>query len=120
MFVGKGGHVKIYPAPEDAYTHGAWEILIDIEDEVNSWGVRHSLFDSCSCSGGVLLPSSLTKSNHSGIRQEHALRCSYLQTLALSSSLFAGNAHLRCKMDNVYSPGEQATHCAVGMSIESF
>lgn len=47
LFIGKGGHVKIYPAPEEAYTHESWEILVDIEDEVNSWGVRHDLIDPC-------------------------------------------------------------------------
>lgn len=35
--------MKIYPAPEEEYAHGSWEILVDLEDETNDWGVRHRL-----------------------------------------------------------------------------
>lgn len=38
-FTGKGGQIKIYPAPEEEYTHESWEILVDLEDELNDWGV---------------------------------------------------------------------------------
>ncbi|CBJ30919.1 conserved unknown protein [Ectocarpus siliculosus] len=42
---GKAGHVKIYPAPESAHTHGSWEIFVDIKDDVNAWG-DHGLLSS--------------------------------------------------------------------------
>ncbi len=35
--------MKIYPAPEEEYAYGSWEILVDLEDETNDWGVRHGL-----------------------------------------------------------------------------
>ncbi|CAM9247557.1 unnamed protein product [Ectocarpus sp. 12 AP-2014] len=45
LVFGKAGHVKIYPAPESAHTHGSWEILVDIKDDVNAWG-DHGLLSS--------------------------------------------------------------------------
>lgn len=35
--------MKIYPAADEAYTHTSWEILVDIEEDVNDWAVRHDL-----------------------------------------------------------------------------
>eukprot|EP00752_Nemacystus_decipiens_P002207 g2098.t1 len=45
LFAGKGGEVKIYPAPEEEFTHASWEILVDLEDEINDWG-DHGLLSS--------------------------------------------------------------------------
>lgn len=50
LLIGKGGVVGIYPAADDMYTFVAergedresYEILVDISEEVNSWGVSES------------------------------------------------------------------------------
>lgn len=49
LFAGKSGKVKIYPAPEEEYTHDSWEILVDLEDDLNDWGVRKIRFDLVAC-----------------------------------------------------------------------
>lgn len=48
LIIGKGGVVKIYPAADELYTFEAlpgddrksYTTLVDISDEVNTWGVR--------------------------------------------------------------------------------
>lgn len=55
--------MKIYPAPEEEYTHESWEILVDLEDDLNDWGVRHGSIRW----SGVIPLQSLAKANVWGL-----------------------------------------------------